>query len=89
MKLGRVRPWGTRLINQCSSIEISALAVDLDGIIFKSRRLTMYSGVLWQGSNSKIENYGFLAAVTLFEKVYSHFWHVDAISHYTDNGLVF
>ena len=25
------------------------------------------SGALWQGSNSKIENYGFLAPVTLFE----------------------
>ena len=31
------------------------------------------SGALWQGSNSKIENYGFLAAVTLFEKVLQPF----------------
>ena len=32
------------------------------------RRKDENSGALWQGSNSKIENYGFLAAVTLFEK---------------------
>ena len=31
----------------------------------------------------------FLAAVTLFEKVLQPFWHVDAISHCADNGLVF
>ena len=31
------------------------------------------SGALWQGSNSKIENYGFLAAVALFEKVLQSF----------------
>ena len=31
--------------------------------------LVRNSGALWQDSNSKIENYGFLAAVTLFEKV--------------------
>ena len=49
-----------------------------------------HSGALWQGSNSKIENYGFLAAVALFEKViFNHFWHVDAISHCADNDLVF
>ena len=33
----------------------------------------VYSGALWQGSNSKIENYGFLAAMTLFEKVLQPF----------------
>ena len=31
------------------------------------------SGALWQGSNSKIENYCFLAAVALFEKVLQSF----------------
>ena len=31
------------------------------------------SGALWQGSNSTIENYGFLAAVPLFERVLQSF----------------
>ena len=31
------------------------------------------SGALWQGSNSKIEYYGFSAAVALFEKVLQSF----------------
>ena len=63
---------------------------------FRTRRVTLpehsglyCSGALSQGSNSKIEKW-FLAAVALFEKVfYSHFWHVDVISHCADNGLVF
>ena len=39
----------------------------------KVREDTICSGALWQGSNSKIENYGFLAAVTLFETVLQPF----------------
>ena len=39
----------------------------------KSWKFGTLSGMLWQGSNSKIENYGFLDAVTLFEKVLQPF----------------
>ena len=47
------------------------------------------SGALWQGSNSKVENYDFLAAMTWFVKVLQPFLHVDVISHCADNGVVF
>ena len=41
------------------------------------------SGALWQGSNSKIENYGF-GRCDLFEKILQPFWHVNA-----NNGFIF
>ena len=58
-------------------------------ILCKYFQLLTPSCELWQGSNSKIEHYVLLAAVTLFERYYSHFWHVDTISHCADNGSVF
>ena len=46
------------------------------------------SDALWQGSNSKIENYGF-GRCGLLEKILQPFWHVNAISHCADNGFIF
>ena len=40
--------------------------------IYKIRK-DKFSGALWQGPNCKMENYGFLAAVTMFEKVLQSF----------------
>ena len=42
--------------------------------IFNFKDWLLDSGALWQESNSKIENYGCLADVTLFEKVFQPFF---------------
>ena len=58
-------PWGSLPIFQ-SCVPIQLVFQVFLGL---SKTLQRTSGALWQGSYSKIESYGYLAAVTLFEKV--------------------
>ena len=56
-----------------SSLQCSLAMHSSNSSFLLPQLLENLSGALWQGSNSKIENYRFLAVVTLFEKVLQPF----------------